>query len=131
MQVAHEHDTGLGQQRQVLGLTKDAHVRGDQAFKLRRDGQAGADHGHDRRQAVAVVRHPVIAPPGVQGVAGPQTAETITVEHRQWQRRLLMSAVALRLGPDKTFLAQQLADFAARFASNDGQVQVLAHQQLF
>ena len=34
MQVAHEHDAGLGQQRQVLGLTEDAHVRGDQAFKL-------------------------------------------------------------------------------------------------
>ncbi|MNO87025.1 hypothetical protein D3C76_784400 [compost metagenome] len=131
MQVAHQHDAGLGQHRQILGFTEDAHVRGDQAFQLRGDRQAGADHRHDRRQAVAVIRHAIIAPLGIEGVAGPHPAEAITVEHRQGQGRLLVGAVALRLSPDKTFLAQQLADFAARLASDDGQVQVLAHQQLF
>lgn len=52
------------------------------------------------------------------------------LEHRQRQRHLLVGVEALRLGPDKTFLAQQLPDLAARFAGDDRQVQVLALQQL-
>ena len=43
---------------------------------------------------------------------------------------MLVGVEALRLGPDKTFLAQQLPDLAARFAGDDRQVQVLALQQL-
>lgn len=41
-----------------------------------------------------------------------------------------MRAEALGLGPDETLLAQQLADLLARLAGDDGQVQVLALQQL-
>lgn len=41
-----------------------------------------------------------------------------------------MWAEALCLGPDKTLLAQQLADFVSRHAGYDRQVEVLALQQL-
>ncbi|MNR48634.1 hypothetical protein D3C85_1678910 [compost metagenome] len=98
---------------------------------MRGDRQAGADHRHDCREAVTVIRHAIIAAPGIKGIAGPQPAEAITVEHRQRQRRLFVGAVALSFGPDKPLLAQQLAYFAARFAGDDRQVQILTHQQLF
>ncbi|MCY1240273.1 hypothetical protein D9M72_531110 [compost metagenome] len=41
-----------------------------------------------------------------------------------------MRAIADGLGPDEALLAQQFADVVARHAGDDGQVQVLALQQL-
>ncbi|MNV84709.1 hypothetical protein D3C71_1786020 [compost metagenome] len=63
-------------------------------------------------------------------MASPDAAETIAVEHCQWDRVLLVRAMAVGLGPDEALLAQQLTDFVTRFTGDDGQVQVLALQQL-
>ena len=109
---------------------ENAQLRGDQAAQLCGYRQAGADHGHDRRQAGAGVGQAIRALLSVQGIAGPGATKAATVEHRQGHGALLVWAEALCLGPDKTLLAQQLADFVARHAGDDRQVEVLALQQL-